>query len=241
METFLGIVTTVATVVLALLTGKYIRFTREMVEEMRTARRPYVFVDLEFQDGSSVVLIVGNSGALPARNVSLSVVDQVPWTRQGLDRILAIKHGISYLAPERRLKYEIGSLDWKRVRETGGSLRFRIRFETDQGKEVRHDTGIDLTQYVSVTPTTFESEAAPVERALRSLERAVEWSRESSDSIASRWTHRSCPICGERISAAAKKCPHCLEFLPEKPRPAPDQEASEAYSDDTESSDPVEG
>ena len=98
-----SVASAVATIVLAVLTGRYVRLTKALVEEAKASKHPNVFVDIEF-NSYEVRFIVGNSGSTPARNVRFKVTDNVPWRKigdveSGLESVSAIKTGISYLAP----------------------------------------------------------------------------------------------------------------------------------------------
>lgn len=122
-------VSAVATVILALLTAKYVRFTASMVEEMREAREPAVYVDLVFPDGHDAELIIGNNGVSAARSLRLSLTEALPWHgRAFLDRLAILKEGMPYLAPGRKLQFYLGSIDWEKLKDSGGTLQVSLSF-----------------------------------------------------------------------------------------------------------------
>lgn len=72
-----------STVALLVVTAVYVLFTKTLADEARRSQRPYVFVDVDVQDGRHVMLVVGNAGERAASAISIEVPDlQVPtWTR----------------------------------------------------------------------------------------------------------------------------------------------------------------
>ena len=215
-----------ATVVLVVLTGKYVRLTHALVEETRSAKFPNVFVDIEF-DSSRVKFIVGNAGTSSAVNVSFSIKDSVPWRqlgehRTGLSALPIVQDGISYLAPGRVLKFEAGYIDRNAdFFASGSTIEVGLTFETETGKAVSRQFSIDLRSYTGVL---FESFADP-EREVAQAIRDAEFKRSSGDpmrSVFSRIGKKSCPSCGEQISSSAKKCPKCHEFVPPESSDASD-------------------
>lgn len=63
----------ISTVVLAVVTCKYMRLTRDLVLETRRARRPRVSVDVQRDSNFDVFLVVKNEGSSPARNLVFEV------------------------------------------------------------------------------------------------------------------------------------------------------------------------
>ena len=102
----------VATVLLTALTAWYVRLTHTLVQEAKSAKLPNVFVDLEF-DSIDVKFIIGNTGSSPALNVRLDVRDSIPWDKigdhpTGFSSLAIVKSGLTYLAPGRTLKFNVG-------------------------------------------------------------------------------------------------------------------------------------
>ena len=213
-----SVATAVATIVLAMLTGRYVRLTNSLVEEAKASKHPNVFVDIEF-DSYEVRFIVGNSGSTPARNVRFKVTDNVPWRKManfesGFESVSAIKTGISYLAPGRILKYNAGFVDQDPTFFSDDScVEIQLTYETESNLVVIRDFAIELRAYSGVLLESFTQPEREVAKAIRDAESHRE-SHESSKSFITSVFKKSCPSCGESISAKAKKCPHCLEFLP---------------------------
>ena len=229
------VLTTIATIVLAILTGIYVRLTHSMLEEAKSQREPNVWIDLELSSYQAK-LLVGNSGTSPAKNIKFDVKDNIPWRKdqkinQSLETIHPVKNGISYLAPSRTLKYIAGYIDKEKTfSELDGTVEINLSYETENGKKISRDFTIDIGQYYGVLFESFKNPASEIANAIKDVERAQKSSR-SSDNFASTFYKKNCPICGERINPAAKKCPHCLEFLPD------DKKGNEETSNNANSAD----
>src|SRR5687768_3544752 len=97
-------VAAIATSVAAWYTAKSANRNADMVAEMRAARQPSVFIDLEIAQASQVVVLVGNSGDAPARAIRFDIDDKIPWEDERDIRpgqLPAFRDGIPYLAPGR--------------------------------------------------------------------------------------------------------------------------------------------
>jgi hypothetical protein len=216
-----SVASAVATIVLAVLTGRYVRLTNALVEEAKASKHPNVFVDIEF-DSYEVRFIVGNAGSTPARNVRFKVTDNVPWRtmgnfESGFESVSAIKTGITYLAPGRILKYNAGFVDQDPAFfSENSSVEIQLTYETESNVIVNRDFAIELRAYSGVLLESFTHPEREVAKAIRDAE-SHRSSCESSKSMITRIAKKSCPSCGESISPKAKKCPHCLEFLPISP------------------------
>ncbi|MBI4775887.1 MAG: hypothetical protein HY788_17225 [Deltaproteobacteria bacterium] len=211
--------TTIATIVLAFLTGKYVRLTHSLLEETKSQKEPNVWIDLELSRNQAKLLI-GNSGTSPAKNLRFEVKDNIPWRQdkdynRTLETLHPCKNGISYLAPSRILKYIAGFIDNKRTfSELDSIVEIKLNYETETGKEVSREFVIDIGQYYGVLFESFKNPASEIADAIKDVERAQRSNRTSEQSW-SNFSKKNCPFCGERISHEAKKCPHCLEFLPD--------------------------
>lgn len=208
----------IATVLLVGLTAWYVRLTHALVEEAKAAKRPNVFVDLEF-DTFDVKFLVGNTGTSPAYNLRISADDSIPWrklgdTPSGLAELSIIKSGLKYLAPGRTLKFNAGYVeDSPNFFATGSEVKINLQYETEAGLEVQQSLTIDLQSYSGVLYESFTDPEREVARAIRDTERDRS-SREKMNSIAGRMFAKYCLTCGEKVSSKAKKCPHCHEFIP---------------------------
>lgn len=210
-----GILSTLAAVVVAFLTWKYVAFTKQLVEESKANRSAEVFVDLEL-DKFCVNFIVGNTGRSPARLIQIGVVDNLPWQKtdhfSGLAGLSPVEHGVSYLAPGRILKFRAGNLDWKSDAKKMASVRFRVNYETTLGKKHEDQFVIRIGEYEGVLLESFNSPAAEIASEIRRL-REDRQSERSSERIFSQSFKKTCTHCRKLVSANATKCPHCLEIL----------------------------
>lgn len=142
------IVVTGATVVLVCLTSRYVRLTGRMFEESQKSRNPLVTVDFEFP-GDSLRLVVENRGLSSAKNVQIAVLKDVQWVqlgkaRQGIAECGAVKRGISYLTPSRRLKYYLGYPNWRNAPDDQMETSLRVTYESEAGKEYHHIVEFDF-------------------------------------------------------------------------------------------------
>lgn len=216
-------VTTIATVTLAFLTWKYVKFTRELVEETRNAKQPNVIVDFEVEN-DFLKVVISNNGSLPATDIKFEIVEDISWDKahpyNGIGRVRAIHDGISYLAPGRLLKYFAGHLD-TRNGTPGNPNRVVIGIEfkaVDSKRMFSRRYDIELQPYTHALEESFKGPEHEVAKAIESSERSRR-SSESMGSIRSRFSSfgkKPCPTCFEQINPKAKKCPHCHEVVPQQ-------------------------
>jgi len=213
-----ALITSIATIILAFLTARYVRLTNHMLEETRASRGPNVYVDIELTS-FEIKLLVGNSGTSPAHNIHLSVSDSIPWrdnsSHGGFKKLGIVKEGISYLAPGRTLKYIAGYYDWKELEKSNSNAEFIITFADHTRKKQRIEFMIGMDQYKAILFESFKKPGADIAAALERME-----SRRSSEKSMNLFLHgigkKNCTHCGEQIAASAKKCPHCMEFIENK-------------------------
>ncbi len=159
-ETVSTIIITIATVVLACLTAIYVRHTKYMADEMKLVREPAVYLDFEVPS-YFIKLIIGNSGYTPALNISFKIINDLKWITFGDDvvgfsNIPIIKKGISYLAPNRTLKFFSGNLSGSTDDDKNNELRLTMNFENEDGKKFIKEVFIDLSIYRTVLFETFK-------------------------------------------------------------------------------------
>ena len=217
------IVIAFATVVLAILTRKYVYLTRSLMEETKRSREPLVAVDFEIPSHGRLSLIIANYGQSPAKNIQITVLKDVDCTQNqpsapytSLATLDPVKNGISYLTPGRKLKYTgIMGLE---ILDREISISVRINYEDETGKPYENLINYDFTQLRGVLFETFKDPSLAIAEAIRDVER----SRKTTEHITS-WIQpvrkremKLCPMCAEEIPIEAKKCSHCQETLDKK-------------------------
>lgn len=212
------IVVAAATVALVWLTSRYVRLTGRMVEESQRSREPSVTVDFEIPD-RSLRLVVENHGLSLAKNVRIAVLKDVQWLRmgagrQGLAGCGAIKEGISYLTPSRKLKYYLGFPNWRDTSDDQMEASLRVTYENEAGRQYDHIVDFDFDQMREVLSESFKDSPLAVAEAIRDSERnrqSQEGIRRVLSSFGAR-EMKKCRMCAEMIPKEAKKCAHCQEM-----------------------------
>ncbi len=206
----------VATVILARLTSRYVRLTSNLVEETRATRAPEVVVDLEFVE-ILPRLMIANRGATPAYDVRIRVVERnVAWKQSKDDSritdLAPIKRGVSFLPPGRTMRYTVYTIDLQKTLEADAALEFEVSYRDEQRREFRREYSIEFAAFnymlIEGSQKPHEVVADAIRRAADQLKREPRFMMNPT---------RACPVCCERILAAARKCRYCLE--PVEPLP----------------------
>lgn len=212
------IVVALATVALVCLTFRYVRLTRRMVEESQKSRDPFVTADFEIPD-RSLRLVVENHGLSPAKNVRIAVLKDVQWVRtakgrQGLAECAAVKKGISYLTPSRRLKYYLGFPNWGNASDDQMETSLRVTYQSEAGREYHHLVDFDFRQMREVLYESFKDPNLAVAEAIRESERDRQFHEHVGELFGSLNARamKKCRMCAEMIPEEAKKCAHCHEM-----------------------------
>jgi hypothetical protein len=220
---YVTIIAGVSNVALAILTAAYVVLTRQMVGQMKAAREPSVFVDFEFLDRVTR-LVIGNSSDSPALNIRFSANETIPWQQaeEGLAHIDAVRNGLPFLAPRRMLKFHAGYVDWTRLEETNGLANIRIVFENELKHQFKREYTLDIRKFDQVAGDSFQEPSAAIAKAIHDAEqsrRHDQIMQGFSRRLFSKPKTKPCPYCAMAIPLAAKKCHECHEFMTD---PSPD-------------------
>lgn len=217
------VVVAAANVFLVILTSVYVLLTRKMVLEIRNARGPSVYFDLELPE-QEMRMAICNSGLSAAHNVAFQVNDKIPWRQSedwqtGINSVEVIRSGISYLPAGRTLKYIAGFPEWEKVNDENALVKVIVSYDDEVGKHYRREYHIDVKQYRSVLFESFRDPSREVAQAIRDTDRRRE-TRETTRGMVLRGSAtKTCPMCGEKILESAKKCSHCLEYIADTKNP----------------------
>jgi len=211
-------VVAIATVVLVRKTARYVKLTQSLVHEAEQNRRPSVAVDLEFPNSHDCSLVVRNCGTAAARNVKFTLVEsRIPFMigqgNSGLGDLNVFKSGISILVPDRVLKFRLPYIDERAFRTESGILRLHISYVDVDEKQIDEDVVLDLAAYRDVLFSSFRDPAHAIAEAIRDTASRAD----TRDRVSTLFSppKKTCPVCAEQIHKNAKKCPSCLEWLPE--------------------------
>ncbi len=181
-----------------------------MLEEMKTSRDPFVFVDLEFPDQMGRVSLE-NSGFSPAFHLRIAIDDKISWRdpMKTKERFTSLEEGIAYLAPGRRLLFNAGYIDWK---DGGvGQITMKVDYENASGKTFSETFCIDTTHLEGLLFESFRDPSQAIADSINKGFRMID-SRLKGGPI-TRQIKKVCPFCAELIPKAAKKCSQCGELL----------------------------
>lgn len=221
----------VATVVLARLTSKYVRLTSSLVDETRAARAPEVVADLQFED-IMPRFVISNRGPTAAYNVRIKVAEKnVAWKESKhdlkIEELAPVKKGVSFLPPGRTMRYMVRMIDWEKTFKTDAAVAFDVTYLDDRGREIHREYSIEFAAFDSMLVEGGHRQ--PHQVIADAIRRAAEHIKPRQFFIP---RVRPCPVCGERIKAEARKCPHCLEAVDPLPsEPTKDKSDSAAPRD----------
>lgn len=146
--TLLGIANIVVMVGLVLLTAWYAKSTKELVEATRAV--PSVIVDVEFERGWLIFVVIRNVGNAVAKDVAVrcppSVVNS---SGHHLADLEIFQRGIPYLAPGREIRHFFdGAAGFYGRTGTTQQWDFQVTYSDVSGKHLTsHEFGVDLSVY----------------------------------------------------------------------------------------------
>lgn len=200
-----GAIQGIATIVLVLLTGGYVFFTYRLV----SAARPYVHLDVSSESGGVLELAVANYGDRAGERISFDVKQDIR-DRQGqaLSESPPFARGISYLPPGRSYRWLfIAPASLFSAESPGHVFEATITYQHGRRK-FKEKVNLDFSSLNGILLRSFRDPMAEVASHLRSISGSVS---KPSRAFLVATTH--CPFCYKTVSSAAKKCPHCLEWI----------------------------
>ncbi len=211
----------VTTIVLVVATAWYVVLTRQMVHAVRRSQRPYVYLDLVGRAGSLVEFGVRNYGERAAENVSFEILrepaglvdyhDKQPLSTNG-----PLAQGVRYLPPGRG--YEFRALAPLNI--TGGSRGqnvLDVKMTYSYGGLTHQDRStIDFADLDSILLKSFRDSGEDLAKSVREISSILQRRDAWEQTRRHMPTMQDCPFCNETIRVLAKKCPKCLEWLPDK-------------------------
>ncbi len=159
-------ISTVSTIILAILTGIYVFLTFRILSEMRAAKEPAIEIDFEVKVNTlhETFVWVKNAGLSPAKNIHIDVDDNLPLSHiyelkdTTLSETNFIKNGIPYLAPGRSKTYAVGNLKLNRDiwKSDNYIVNFSINFENMKSKKQNIKMSVDVLQCID--PVVFRGQ-----------------------------------------------------------------------------------
>lgn len=208
----------IVTAILVWITKKYVRYTFEMVEEIRTQNRPYVFLDFDMMNGK-FDLSISNLGNRVAHNVTFELINDVENSRgKKLSEKDVIKKGISYFPPQRRFIFGFDYAQSFLSRDTAKFLHFKIKYFDGNGKDYEDEFKYDLTVYNDIYFRSFSDTGSAISSGLKEISKAMERGlpNQTLKGLIGRFEligKMRCPICQEYIDEKAQKCRYCGEWI----------------------------
>lgn len=215
-DTLMGIIQAGSTLILVCITAWYAWTTRKMLSHMKQDVAARVNLSLSLSQRVVFFTLI-NTGKKPAHNLRISLDNEKvgikPLRMKSLYELPFLKDSISYLPPGERYKYRVGQLDVDFVEENHPVMKFILNYE-DGFDSIQEKIEIKLLDYIHIIQRSFMEPTDGIVNALRGIQSELE-SNDFSKDITSGLSSKSCPVCGEWILEEARKCKHCLEWLPE--------------------------
>ena len=158
MASISGIITTAATIVLAVLTGIYVRLTRQILKSMNI---PEIHVGIRWEkveektNNYSVRIYVRNAGRSIACNVKFSGdASFSPFGKRIFEDIDLLKDGIFSLEPGCEISSSVGVeniftvLGLRQIEKKAFQTIVRVTYEDLKGEEYRHDYPINFSDAI---------------------------------------------------------------------------------------------
>jgi hypothetical protein len=204
-----------AQVILALVlvgvTSWYAWLTRRAVRAAEQSRRPYIYLDFEFEGPRLAIVVVGNAGDRAAENVHFDVEQDVQLEKGETlsGKVPPLSQGLQYLAPGRRYLYMfISPFDFSKGKE---EAQFRAKVSYQFGRARYSETiRFSFSAFEGVLFRSFREPGTEVASEVHQLRQAYERTHRESP-FKPRTT--ACPKCRELVRVGALKCPHCLTSI----------------------------
>jgi hypothetical protein len=206
-----------ATLVLVVITAWYAHTTKRMLHAMRLDSAAYLSIHFGVISGF-VHAVLLNTGKLPAQDIHIRLEsDKIGAKPAKMDTIYDLpflKDGVKNLPPNGKYKYRVGYYDEEFIEKYNPEIVLHVTYNNGV-EEYKETIRFKLLDLRSVIAGSFMD---PVERLSHSLEQirdACKSNHMNNGLPVFGNRNKNCPVCGELIHKEAKKCKHCLEWLPE--------------------------
>jgi hypothetical protein len=160
----------VAVISLALFTYSYMKSTKDMADEMKATRdmefemnyKPKVMLDFEVKSSGLVYIVITNEGNGAARNIKFDFEPELKSSQGwGLDRWPALKNGINYLAPKKKLTFTFDVHNKIAQYDTRGLAKdfvATIEYEWDIGgkSKIVDKCPLELSPYIKTDLSSYK-------------------------------------------------------------------------------------
>ncbi|MDD2857216.1 MAG: hypothetical protein PHU75_00925 [Candidatus Nanopelagicales bacterium] len=211
----------ISSLVLVFITGWYALLTRNMARSALESRRPYAFIDFRAEGTGRAELVIGNDGERAAQGITITatVVGSAELAAE-VQAVTGIANGVSYLAPGRRYRYQV-LLPREEVFDRPDGDHVALTFDlaySGEGRRYSESFTINMTSLRGVLFASFTDPGEAIASSIKELAN-IERSRVSSNRMDGLFRSRkkACPACASQIPLVAKKCPECLEWIPDQP------------------------
>ena len=206
-----------STLILVGITAWYAHTTKKMLRAMRLGSAANVSIHFGVISGF-VHAVLSNTGKLPAQDIRIRLesdkIGVKPAQKDSIYDLPFLKDGVKNLPPNGEYKYRVGYYDREFIEKYNPEIVLHVSYNNGV-EEYKETIRFKLLDLRSVIAGSFMD---PVERLSHSLEQirdACKGDQMHNGLPVFGNCNTNCPVCGEAIRKEAKKCKHCLEWLPE--------------------------
>ena len=156
-----SVISALATVVLAVLTSRYVKLTYEMVNEIKKSRNPIVIINFIKRIGhhmTKIDLIISNKGLSPAKDIRLKAEHGIKFLKTELvkgesettilqlNELPIFKDSLPYLAPGKDISHNVGSIDNEDIQKNP-YVWINYSYKTEAGETIYSNIKLDLRYF----------------------------------------------------------------------------------------------